>query len=150
MKIEESVYDIHESVNRLRTVKTQVNSRMKLLEEMTDVEEILEKGKAVEKAISNWEKSLIQPNTQTFQDVINFKNQLNTELLNLKGVLDSHDPRPTEGVKLRLNEVLQMWRKMKTEMEYIIQEEVGGFNKMYMDKNLPILILPKKSKADNP
>lgn len=150
MKIEESVYDIHESVNRLRTVKTQVNSRVKLLEEMADVEEILEKGKAVEKAISNWEKSLIQPNTQTFQDVINFKNQLNTELLNLKGVLDSHDPRPTEGVKLRLSEVLQMWRKMKTEMEYIIQEEVGGFNKMYMDKNLPILILPKKSKADNP
>ena len=31
-------------------------------------------------------------------------------------------------------------------MEYIIQEEVGGFNKMYSDKNLPILILPKKAK----
>jgi len=106
----------------------------------------LKKGKAVEKAITAWEKNLIQPNTETFQDVINFKNQLNTELLNLKGVLDSHDPRPTEGVKLRLNEVLKMWKTMKTEMEYIIQEEVGGFNKMYSDKNLPILILPKKAK----
>ena len=75
-----------------------------------------------------------------------FKNQLNTELLTLKGVLDSHDPRPTAGVQFRLNEVLQMWKTMKAEMEYIIQEEVEGFNKMYTDKKLPILILPKKAK----
>jgi photosystem II stability/assembly factor-like uncharacterized protein/DNA-binding FrmR family transcriptional regulator len=152
MKIENSVYDIHESVNRLRTVKTQLNSRVKLLEDMADVEDLLGKGKAVEQAITNWEKSLIQPNSETFQDVINFKNQLNTELLNLKGVLDSHDPRPTAGVKLRLNEVLEMWKTMKGEMEFIIQEEVGGFNQMYSAKNLPILILPKKAKekADKP
>lgn len=106
----------------------------------------------VEQAITNWEESLIQPNSETFQDVINFKNQLNTELLNLKGVLDSHDPRPTAGVQLRLTEVLEMWKTMKTEMEYIIQEEVGGFNQMYSDKNLPILILPKraKEKVDKP
>lgn len=146
MKIENSVYDIHESVNRLRTVKTQLNSRVELLEEMSNVEDLLEKGKAVEKAISDWEESLIQSNSKTFQDVINFKNQLNTELLTLKNVLDTHDPRPTAGVQLRLNEVLQMWKTMKVEMEYIIQEEVGGFNKMYTDKKLPILILPKKAK----
>ena len=76
----------------------------------------------------------------------NFKNQLNTELLNLKDVLDSHDPKPTEGVQLRLTEVLNMWETMKKDMEFIIQEEVGGFNQMYFDKNLPILILPKKAK----
>ena len=152
MKIENSVYDIHESVNRLRTVKTQLNSRVELLEEMANVEDLLEKGKAVEKAITEWEESLIQPNSKTFQDVINFKNQLNTELLTLKGALDEHDPRPTAGVQLRLNEVLKMWKTMKTEMEYIIQEEVGGFNQMYSDKKLPILILPKKAKekADKP
>ena len=146
MKIESSVYDIHESVNRLRAVKTQLNSRVKLLEEMAGVKDVLAKGKEVEKAITDWEKTLIQSNSKTFQDVINFKNQLNTELLNLKDVLDSHDPKPTEGVQLRLTEVLNMWETMKKDMEFIIQEEVGGFNQMYFDKNLPILILPKKAK----
>ena len=146
MKIESSVYDIHESVNRLRAVKIQLNSRVKLLEEMAGVKDVLAKGKEVEKAITDWEKTLIQSNSKTFQDVINFKNQLNTELLNLKDVLDSHDPKPTEGVQLRLTEVLNMWETMKKDMEFIIQEEVGGFNQMYFDKNLPILILPKKAK----
>ena len=150
MEIENSVYDIHESVNRLRIVKTQLGSRVKLLEDMEDVRELLEKGKKVEKAITDWENNLIQPNSKTFQDVINFKNQLNTELLILKGVLDSHDPTPTAGAELRLGEVMKMWKTMKAEMEYIIQEEVGGFNKMYADKNLPILILPKKEKTIRP
>jgi len=150
MEIEDAVYEMHESVNRLRIVKTQLGSRVKLLENMDDVKELLEKGKKVEKAITAWENNLIQPDAKTFQDVINFKNQMNTELLILKGILDSHDPRPTAGAELRLGEVIKMWKTMKAEMEYIIQEEVGGFNKMYSEKNLPILILPKKEKTIKP
>jgi len=142
MQVENSVKDIHKSVNRLRAVKAQLKSRMEILEKIQGVEDLLEKGKAVQKSIATWEKKLIQPDSKTFQDVINFKNQLNSELLIIKDVLDAADPRPTDGAKLRLRETVLVWKALKQEMERIITEEVGGFNKMYSDKKLPILILP--------
>ncbi|MBT8219741.1 MAG: glycosyl hydrolase, partial [Bacteroidia bacterium] len=149
-QVEDAVRDIHESVNRLRTVKTQLKSRMDLLKQMEGLDELVEKGEQVQKSISEWEKNLIQPDSKTFQDVINFKNQLNSELLIIKNVLDAHDPRPTSGAKIRLAETLQSWVELKADMERIIIEEVGGFNSMYAEKNLPILIIPKKEKTIRP
>lgn len=141
-QIESAVLDIHQSVNRLRAVKTQLNGKLDLLEKMENVDDLLEKGKEAKKAIKNWEETLIQPKQKTFQDVINFRNQLNSELLNLRSGIDSHDPRPTTGQKERLQELLQEWNKMRNDMNRVIREEVGGFNKLYESKKLPALILP--------
>ena len=62
-------------------------------------------------------------------------------------MLDTHDPHPTAGAKIRLIETVDAWKTMKAEMERIITEEVGGFNQLYIDKKLPILILPEKEKS---
>ena len=141
-QIDSALLDIHQSVNRLRAVKTQLNGKLDLLEKMENVDDLLEKGKEAKKAIKNWEETLIQPKQKTLQDVINFRNQLNSELLNLRSGIDSHDPRPTTGQKERLQELLQEWNKMRNDMNRVIREEVGGFNKLYESKKLPALILP--------
>ena len=150
MQIETAVKDIHESVNRLRNVKDQLGARLSLLNKMNDVQELLDKGEEVEASIKAWEEQLIQPNSRTFQDVINFKNQLNTELLVIKDVLDGYDPRPTSGAEIRLSETIESWDELKNEMERIIREDVGGFNDLYETKKLPALILPKKLKSTKP
>ena len=142
-QIEGAVLDIHQSVNRLRSVKSQLDGKLDLLEKMKDVDDLLKKGEEAKQAIKNWEETLIQPKQKTFQDVINFKNQLNAELLNLRSGIDGHDPRPTAGQKERLQELMQQWNLMRNDMERVIRDEVGGFNKLYESKNLPALILPE-------
>lgn len=143
MQIETGIKDIHDSVNRLRSVKKQLKNRLELLKEMETQEALLENGESVLKTITTWEETLIQPKTKTFQDVINFRNQLNAELMNLKSQIDTHSPKPTEGMKTRLRDLSETWEAQKQEMERIIKEEVGRFNKAYQQAGLPVLILPK-------
>ena len=135
----------------MRDAKTQVEAVNKALENIDDVEALIEKGKAVAKSILNWEENLVQSKQKTFQDVINFENQINIELANLKSRVDQAEPQVTAGAKERLEDLSNTWAEYRTELDRIINEEVGEFNQMYKDKNLPVLILKKdKKKAVKP
>ncbi|MCP4978183.1 MAG: glycosyl hydrolase, partial [Maribacter sp.] len=76
-QIESAIKNIHESVTAMRSAKSQLKDYAKLLKENEKAKELLEKGKSLIERIDTWEQSLIQPNQKTFQDVINFNNQLN-------------------------------------------------------------------------
>lgn len=145
---EDGVKDIHNKVNRLRKVKKQLAAMLEKLEEAENVDDLKKKGEEINKAIVEWENKLIQPKTKTFQDVINYQSKLNSELLIVKGVMDNIDPRVTGGAKQRLQEALDEWKGLDQELQRIIGEELGEFNKMYKDKNLPALIMPSEDKAD--
>ena len=93
------------------------------------------------KKITQWEEKLIQPKQKTFQDVINFKNQLNAQLLTLKGYIDVAEPKVTQGAKERYNDLLQLWKGLKQEQRTIIQQEMAGYNELYKSLDLPAIIM---------
>jgi hypothetical protein len=84
---------------------------------------------------------LIQSKQKTFQDVINFNNKLNAQLLFLKGSLDAADPKVTEGSKLRLQDLLGDWKVYQDERDAIIDTEMKAYNTQYKALDLPALIL---------
>tara|TARA_B100001059_G_C17566756_1_gene442905 strand:+ start:231 stop:455 length:225 start_codon:yes stop_codon:yes gene_type:complete len=59
----------------------------------------LEKGTELTKRIHAWEENLIQEKQKTFQDVINFNNKLNAQMIRLKSYIDQADPKVTQGAK---------------------------------------------------
>jgi photosystem II stability/assembly factor-like uncharacterized protein len=144
LEIEDAVNDIHTSVNQFRAVKRQLEDRIELLKDLGTQESLVELGKTALKDINKWEGQLVQKDQETFQDVINFRNQLNAELLQLKGMIDSHIPQATQGTQDRLQELLTEWSQKKNEMQQLIDVEIGGFNQAYQAGELPILILPAK------
>lgn len=139
--IEESVISIHKSVNAMRKAKEQVKSLTELLKEQENREALLDSGKALITKIEQWEENLIQPKQKTFQDVINFPNQLNAELLDLKSRVDEHDPRVTEGAVQRLSDLKAEWNQHQEALEQIIQLDLANFNEMYRQQNIPAVIL---------
>lgn len=143
LKIEATLKDVHTSVNRFRSVKQQLNNRLDLLREIEGKEALVKLGEEALENISKWEGQLIQPKQETFQDVINFRNQLNAELLQLKSMIDSHIPKPTEGSKKRLEELIKSWEAYSAEMDQLIENNINAFNKAYQADNLPILIIPE-------
>lgn len=145
--IEKNVKEIHQSVNAMRQAKKQLEDLTALLKEMEGKEALLDTGKVLISKIEKWEQKLIQPKQETFQDVINFPNQLNAELLNLKGRIGTHDPRPTEGAKQRLTELLAQWDTYQQEMHQIIDVELAAFNQMYLQQNIPAIILKLPEEA---
>ncbi|WP_350289187.1 glycosyl hydrolase [uncultured Croceitalea sp.] len=142
--IDDTVREMHEAVNQMRSAKTQLKNYHKLLKNNETAEELLEKGEALKERISKWEENLIQPKQKTFQDVINFNNQLNADLLHLKGFVDVAEPKVTAGAKERLKDLLADWQKFNKEKNAIIGTEMTAYNTLFKSLNLPALILTKE------
>lgn len=139
--IESTLKDIHESVNNMRSAKSQLGNYAKLLKDHEQAKDLIKEGKTLMKRISTWEENLIQPKQKTFQDVINFKNQLNAQLMNLAGYIDQADPRVTDGAKERLKDLVTEWQGFKTERDAIINEEMSSYNAKFKALDLPALII---------
>jgi hypothetical protein len=113
----------------------------KHLKELEGTQSLIEKGEELTERINSWEEHLIQPKQETFQDVINFNNKLNSQLLNLAGYIDQADPKVTQGAKERLKDLLEDWQVYKKERDDIINNEMAAYNAAYKALNLPAIIL---------
>ena len=140
-KIEDAIKDIHESVNNMRSTKSQLEGYAKLLKDNDNAKDLLDKGKDLIKRIETWERNLIQPDQKTFQDVINFNNKLSAKLMHLKGFVDVAEPKVTEGAKELLKNLLATWTTFKNDRDAIINTEMADYNTQFKNLNLPALII---------
>ncbi|MUP44668.1 glycosyl hydrolase [Gramella sp. BOM4] len=140
-EIELMLTDMHESVNEMRSVKDQLKKYEKLLGDREGTEDLLEKGKELDRRITSWEENLIQAKQKTFQDVINFNNKLNAELLFLRDFIQGPYPKLTEGSKERFEDLKNDWAIYEAERDKIIQDEMQAYNSVYKNLNLPALIM---------
>ena len=140
-QIENTIRDIHKSVNNMRSAKSQLKKYAKLLKENENTKALVGKGKSLINRIDTWEQNLIQPKQKTFQDVINFNNKLNAQLMHLKGYIDVEDPKVTQGAKERLQDLLADWNVYKDERNTIINVEMLNYNTLYKELGLPAIII---------
>ncbi len=141
LQIENSIRDIHEAVNQMRSAKKQLQEYSKLLKDNETAQPLLELGDSLVTRITTWEENLIQPKQKTFQDVINFNNKLNAQLMHLKGYVDTAEPRVTQGAKERLRDLLTEWNAFKRERDQMINNEMTSFNTLYKSLGLPAIIM---------
>ena len=146
-EVEEAVRDIHQSVNRMRRVRGQVEALNTNLQGISGTEDLVAKGTAIIDHITEWENTLIQPEQKTFQDVINFPNRLNAELMNLKSRVDGPVPVVTQGAQARLDELRQDWQTYRRVLDRIIDEDVADYNALYRELDLPVLLVPPADEA---
>jgi predicted glycosyl hydrolase (DUF1957 family) len=144
--IENTIRAMHEAVNQMRSTKSQLNAYAKLLKDHENATPLLEKGEALSKRINSWEENLIQANQKTFQDVINFNNKLNAQLIHLKSYIDQADPKITTGAKERFTDLMKDWEVYKNERDAIIKTEMTAYNALYKSLKIPALIINKPKK----
>ncbi len=142
--IEQTVLEIHSAVNAMRSAKSQLEQYGKLLEGNEETSALLKKGDTLIKRITTWEENLIQPKQKTFQDVINFTNKLNAQLLHLRGYVAAIEPKVTAGAQERLQDLLKQWQNFKREHDAIVNEEMKAFNTLYKELDIPAIILSKE------
>ena len=139
--IEAMIRDMHESVNQMRSAREQLKGYGKLLKDRQGAEELASLGDSLVGRIDTWEANLIQPQQKTFQDVINFNNRLNAELMYLKGIIDNADPKVTEGSRKRYEDLGKEWAVYREERENLIDKEMKAYNDKFRELNIPAIIL---------
>jgi photosystem II stability/assembly factor-like uncharacterized protein len=140
-EIEKSIKDIHNSVNQTRQIKKQISDFMDILKDKPEMKTVNETGKKVVERIDAWESELIQPKSQSNDDVINFENKLNAEYFFIKGELDVNTPYVTEGQKQRLSELNTVWQKRQMELT-AIQKSIDDFNNLCRQMNMGRIVMP--------
>jgi photosystem II stability/assembly factor-like uncharacterized protein len=140
-EIDAALRTIHEAVNDMRSAKSQLEGYAKLLKDNEGTSELLDKGKSLIKRIVSWEENLIQVKQKTFQDVINYNNKLNAQMINLKGYVDTAEPKVTKGAVERWGDLQKDWQVYQKERQAIVDEEMKSYNELYQELGLPAIIL---------
>jgi photosystem II stability/assembly factor-like uncharacterized protein len=137
----ETLTEIHHSVNELRKVKAQVVHFNSILRENKEQDDLLEAGIQLVQKIDDWESRIVETRQSNFQDVINFPSQLNGQFFELRSAVDTHDPRLTQGAKVRLQELEAQWVDHKKSMDDILNKDVVAFNEKFKAKNIPAVVI---------
>ena len=142
ISIEKSINSIHNSVNRMREVQGQLDQYSKSLKSNEKYKVLIKLGKEISVKLDLWERKLIQPDQKTFQDVINFNNQLNAQFMHLKSYIDGADPEVTVGAIQRKMDLDQDWSNLEKLLDKIINSDMKKFNDLYKSLDIPSIIIP--------
>ncbi|MDX1643648.1 MAG: glycosyl hydrolase, partial [Thermoanaerobaculia bacterium] len=142
LAIADRVSEIHQTVLDMREVKTQVEALLGRVERHTAAEALEAAGRDVVEAIDALEAGLVQVKSQTFQDIINFPNQLNMDYMDLMGKVDGSAPPVNQGMRRRLADLEAEWAEHQAERDRILTDEVAAFNALFAEHGVPAVILP--------
>ncbi len=133
--------EIYRSVTRLRDVRGQVEALVVRAKEREGGEEIRLAGEALVKDMTALEDELVQPKSQSFQDVINFGNRLDAEL---GALLDSAETGPplTAGQQQRWRDLETQWQEKKAKLGELLGTRLDTFNALVAWHAVPAIVLP--------
>jgi hypothetical protein len=140
--------DLNDSVIRAREVKRQVEAQIARAEDLEDedaAEAIEEAGGEITEALTEWEGTVVQTETQTFQDVINFRNKIDAQIGWLLNSVDTNGAQPSAGARPRYEELAGQWAEREEELAAIL-EDVAAFNALVAEHGVPAVVVPPAGK----
>lgn len=140
-KVYVEIEELYESLRGLQQVRDQISNITERLED----EEVTKSGEEIKNKIQEVESDLISPKQETFQDIINFRNQLDRQLYNLLQTVDSNVPPLTSGEQELYDKLHGEWQQLSEQVNQILNENIGEFNKMLKEKGVEY-VAPKKVK----
>ena len=136
------INDLHASIVKARSIRDQIMIMNKRLKEKDVPADLIAAGQSAIDAIDQWEGNVIQTDMETFQDVVNFLNRLNSHMINLLQTIDGSDPPLTQGQRDRYGDLVEDWDAYKEKFEGILSNEINEFNHLYQQAGLPAVIIP--------
>jgi WD40 repeat protein len=142
-KLEKDVTDIHVAVTRMRGLTKQIKEMVKLVEQDNSKSEVVTMSNNIVKKITAWEEKLIQPKSQSYDDVINFVNKLSANVIFVHGELNGNVPYVTAGQKARYAELHAEWLIYQKELDELLNKDIAELNARCKALSVANVILPE-------
>jgi len=133
---------IHRAAIRLRGVRDQLDALQKRLAGRPEADTVAAQAKPVVAAIDSLEGRLVDPKSRTFQDVVNYRNGLNDQFLELMGAIDGTDAPVTQGMKDRWTDLEVEWRALSPEVDRLLGPRLAALNGLIRSLSVPTVIPP--------
>ncbi len=102
--VREMIDGLQNKANDIRSIRSQIQD-LKSRVSKDEFKEVHKKADEIIELINESEDQMVQPNQKTFQDVINFENKLEVQLLHIYGTIDGIEPPITNGQKQRVRDM---------------------------------------------
>ena len=135
-KIHEDIKSIYESLDRMQDVRSQLNDLNERLQ--TGYEDIKNLSEETVSLVDKVESQLISPRQKTFQDVINFRNQLDAQFLDLLNTVNGNIPPLTEGELERFDDLHLNWLTVKKTYDEVL-DNVKSINNLIIENSVPFI-----------
>ena len=137
-QLSDAIAELYKGVKQGR----QLNGQLHALKNRLDEEAHAEVWEDIELWLEEWqelESSLVQSKQETFQDVINFPNQLDANLLHALNGIDGTEPPLTQGQKTRSAELLAIWETKADKLKKLLGERTDAINEAVSEAKIPFL-----------
>jgi hypothetical protein len=133
--------EMHDAVNRVRDIKSQVQGFVGRTKDADSAKAIATAGNAIVKKVDTLDPRLTTK-AQNGQDIINYANGLNGQFGFLLGQVEGN-PVLTQGAKERVQELEQLWRSLRADVD-AVEADVEAFNKLLQAVGVQGVIGKKK------
>lgn len=138
-EVQQKVSEAHQAIIDIREVRKQLNAFNDKSKEDASLKELVEKAKAIDKAMTQVEEALYQTKNRSGQDPLNFPIKLTNKLGGVGSTSGFGDYAPTKqayAVKEELTETidaqLAIWQRIK-------KEDIPAFNTLVKDKGVDLV-----------
>ncbi len=136
-KIWESVSEIHRAVKRLRDVRGQATGLVERLGAVGKAEGLEEPARSLADRTRAVEEKLHQYRIKSSQDVLNYVQGIDGQLVGLQSVVESADARPTDSAVARFSDLRAELDGYLREMQAILDGDLARFNDLVRQKGVP-------------
>ena len=134
--IHDDVESIYNSLQKMQDVRSQLNDLQNRIS--SDFNSIKNLSNETVELIDLTESKLISPKQKTFQDVINFRNQLDAQFLDLLNTVNGNIPPLTNGELQRFDDLHLTWMEIKKSYDKVL-ENVKSINNMIIENSVPFI-----------
>jgi len=127
---EANLTDMHNRVNKLKKIQSQLVKIIKELPEEQKYMGLKSKGEAIILQLKSWDEDMVQRKSKAYDDVENFPNKFTAEYIFLMNQNDSSIPKLNSASKNRLEELNKEWVELKNRSVELIQKVIPSYNKL--------------------
>jgi photosystem II stability/assembly factor-like uncharacterized protein len=135
--------DCHAAIGELRSIRSQMKDALAMAKKHDISGDFEEKGNALVKELTAMEKELIQTQSESGQDPINYPSMLDDQMAYLYSVINALHDVPTKGEYDRLADLKKMFQPYKEKLSKLKSEEVKEMNDLFEGKGMKIIMVEK-------
>jgi len=138
------VNEINQTAIGIRVIREQLNALTEHAAGRADQKEIETSAKSIVDNINALEEKLVQPKQKTFQDVINFRNGIASQYMNLQGAVEGASGPITTGEQQRFADLENQWHDLQGKANAVLSD-VSAFNAKMKEKGVGAILVPSKT-----
>lgn len=145
VKISDRISQTHETVSHIRYIRAQLQSLQDRLSGAPQSEQVLSSARNIGEKISNVEDALIQVHKTAEKDSFNYGGRLNDMFIALHEYVEQADVAPTAATYEVFDYLDQQLQQQLASWRSISDTDISAFNRLVLEKDIPILGLPTRS-----